>query len=1014
MNRILKKLNIGAVLFLILCQTLFANPFPKKSAYLEKVFTSTDGLSHNIVSSIVQDKKGYLWIGTYGGLNRYDGFEFRNFNMRDGLAFDAIRSLAATDDGALWIGTEKGLNRFKDEKFELFTVEQSGKGLAGNDISAVRADAKGNLFVGTITGLSVYRNGKFERISLLENDSETVQVNFIHTDAKGLTWVGTKKHGLFILQEDRILKQLKIPQPNEGANSKSESAELISADSDSNETALIVSTKDKGVFIVIYNNFEAVPLTEYDGGKFYSEDMNGMIICKNPKDRKISFMSQKKKSFIFEDSRYKVLEEKNLQACFVDREGTFWIGTYGLGLVKHYRPRAIGITKEDGLKDLSIRFIFKDSKERLWLGTQNNITQFAQNSVPDEKPFAVRKIYENDSNGNPISKVRWILEDKKGRVWFGTDDRLLFFQNGNLMPAELKDIKKISIYSMCEYMGRIYIATKDKKLYSFDPDTMAFYRHPFPGDMKLGVIWKLTKDHESKVLYIQGSDAVWKYSMDSEGNDSFQLFISKDMHKMYKIQNFEIYSEQDYILSDDSVIIRSRDKDIPAVIGTDQGLPSDQVVSIARTEKGDIWIGTSRGVVRYADGRIVSVYNKADGLVGDFSHFNSIFADSRHVLVGTSEGLSVIDLSDPHKNGIKPESVFTKIVTSGRKQIFELNGTVTLEPEDSSIHLFASSLSLSNPEKTRYSFSLSEDSRGSFLKNNTASYYNLSPGKYRFYVRSMNDDGVSSETAGSLEVNVLPAVWQTNWFRGLCVIVLLAVFYSIYRVRVYQMRLQNIRLEGLVRDRTKELQAEKEVSENLLLNILPKSIADKLKAGESKIADSFHEVTVLFADIVGFTKMSQTISAMELVSKLNDLFSHFDRAVLRLNVEKIKTIGDCYMAVGGLPVERKDHAEVMMLFALEILDEVRSFNEKYNMNLSVRIGLNTGEVVAGVIGEHKFIYDLWGDAVNTASRMESSGVPGRIHVSEATYLRLCDKYSFTSRGDIEVKGKGKMRTYLLN
>ena len=225
--------------------------------------------------------------------------------------------------------------------------------------------------------------------------------------------------------------------------------------------------------------------------------------------------------------------------------------------------------------------------------------------------------------------------------------------------------------------------------------------------------------------------------------------------------------------------------------------------------------------------------------------------------------------------------------------------------------------------------------------------------------------------------------------------------------------MENVRLEQLIKQRTKELEEEKNISENLLLNILPESIAVRLKNGESNIADSFQEVSVLFADIVGFTKLSQSVTAWELVIKLNDLFSRFDRISLSLGVEKIKTIGDCYMAVCGLPSIREDHAERIVELAKQMLKEISQFNQKYNMDLSVRIGINTGEVVAGVIGEHKFIYDLWGDTVNTASRMESNGIPGQIHVTETTMKKLKDKFSFDSRGEIEIKGKGIMKTYIL-
>lgn len=213
---------------------------------------------------------------------------------------------------------------------------------------------------------------------------------------------------------------------------------------------------------------------------------------------------------------------------------------------------------------------------------------------------------------------------------------------------------------------------------------------------------------------------------------------------------------------------------------------------------------------------------------------------------------------------------------------------------------------------------------------------------------------------------------------------------------------------------SQKLVAEREKAERLLLNILPESIAKRLENEQQTIADSFEEATVLFADLVNFTNLSSQISPVELVSLLNEIFSRFDRLLERYGLEKIKTIGDSYMVVGGLPLPRTDHAEAVAEFALDMQQEIQDFNAEKGQSFSMRIGINTGPVVAGVIGLKKFIYDLWGDTVNTASRMESHGVPGYIQVSSATYERLKDKYIFQERGVIYVKGKGEMTTYLLN
>jgi adenylate cyclase len=211
----------------------------------------------------------------------------------------------------------------------------------------------------------------------------------------------------------------------------------------------------------------------------------------------------------------------------------------------------------------------------------------------------------------------------------------------------------------------------------------------------------------------------------------------------------------------------------------------------------------------------------------------------------------------------------------------------------------------------------------------------------------------------------------------------------------------------------KQLEAEQEKSEQLLLNILPEPVAQRLKQGDRVIADSFDDVTVLFADIINFTQLSSHLSPEELVDLLNQVFCQFDRLTEKHGLEKIKTIGDAYMVVGGLPRPRQDHVQAVAAIALDMLETIDQLNAQNGHRLEIRIGINSGPVVAGVIGRKKFSYDLWGDTVNIASRMESQGLAGCIQVTQAVYDRLQDKYLFEERGAVQIKGKGNMTTYLL-
>jgi class 3 adenylate cyclase len=225
--------------------------------------------------------------------------------------------------------------------------------------------------------------------------------------------------------------------------------------------------------------------------------------------------------------------------------------------------------------------------------------------------------------------------------------------------------------------------------------------------------------------------------------------------------------------------------------------------------------------------------------------------------------------------------------------------------------------------------------------------------------------------------------------------------------------LQHKRLYDMEADFLRRLEQEQERSERLLLNVLPSSIAQRLKEGQEHIAEHFPECTVMFSDLVGFSRLANRISPAELVQVLNTIFSAFDQLADRHGLEKIKTIGDAYMLVGGVPTPRPDHAEAVAEMALDMQDLMRSMHTRTGHLLQMRIGIHTGPVVAGIIGTRKFSYDLWGETVNIASRLESSGRPGVIQVSAATAERLQHKFEFASAGTVDAKGIGPVPAYLL-
>jgi adenylate cyclase len=259
--------------------------------------------------------------------------------------------------------------------------------------------------------------------------------------------------------------------------------------------------------------------------------------------------------------------------------------------------------------------------------------------------------------------------------------------------------------------------------------------------------------------------------------------------------------------------------------------------------------------------------------------------------------------------------------------------------------------------------------------------------------------GIAGEIMGT--VSTLPT-WFTSTMLALNITVGGIVFFTLLAIFVKQRQ-----------DALGALRVEQAKSENLLLNILPRSIAEKLKDRPQTIADQFSAASILFADVVDFTPQMERRTPAEVVGVLDQLFGHFDTLVEQCGLEKIKTIGDAYMVASGIPTPRADHARALAILALDMLDAVRPGGPVGNLGFELRIGINSGPVVAGVIGRKRFLYDLWGDAVNIASRMESHGTPGRIQISESTYELLGDEFECEHRGPVAIKGKGNMETWYL-
>ena len=337
-------------------------------------------------------------------------------------------------------------------------------------------------------------------------------------------------------------------------------------------------------------------------------------------------------------------------------------------------------------------------------------------------------------------------------------------------------------------------------------------------------------------------------------------------------------------------------------------------------------------------------------------------------------------------------------------------------------------LHYARPSDNQYSYIL-ENYDESWSKASTlrrVRYTNLNPGEYIFKVKASNADGVWTKEGRALRIIIAPPWWQTGWAYALYVIAGFSSVIGFIQYRTYNLRKRQKELEQTVTERTAEVFAQKELSDKLLkrsdellLNILPSETAEELKQYGTAKAKNYDTVTVLFTDFKNFTGHSERLSPEELVAEIDHCFKAFDQIMEQHGVEKIKTVGDAYLAAAGLPTPNSTNPIDATKAALAIRDFMLKYQAKRKEEgreaFEIRIGVHTGPVVAGIVGIKKFAYDIWGDTVNLASRMESSGEVGKVNISQSTFELLKDNldFKFQSRGKIKAKNKGELEMYFV-
>ncbi|MBI1287923.1 MAG: hypothetical protein GC178_10120 [Flavobacteriales bacterium] len=941
-------------------------------------FTKANGLVGNDVTCVSEDRNGNVWIGTSEGVSKFDGTNFTNYNDSSGLAVKrGIYSIYVDDGNVVWFGSRGGgLIRFDENGFKAFGKDD---GLPSDNVFSITQTKDKRMWLACSKGVASYDGTSFETYAISEGKTYFT----VAKGANGNVWFGgTPGNGVLHYHNGKF-QQLELPKEVAG--------DFIGSIVEDIQGRVWFAT-DHGVLKCQQGAFQ-----------LYTQDMglsaNGVLSVASDREGNIWIGTQgggvnllSNEAFISysdEDG----LSKSSVTAVEADTAGhRIFIGTARGGVNVLHNASSSKFEKIEGVPELDEVNIYALSydQHKLWVGAQEGLY------ILNEKDGRFKLMEElHEVNGNRLTAINGIIPNGKDDHWISSygsglirwkDDSLKLYSTDNGFPSD----NLLVIFK--DHHSNLWIGTQDVGIIKLTQDTFVSFSSilPFP-DVS---VWAIAEDREG-VMYFGTSDrGLYRY----DGS---------------KLKNYDMMF----------------------------GSVTNRVKSLHWDPTGDcLWIGTPEGIHRTRfdlNGNIIEMrtYSEKDGLSTFEIDQNAVEIDGDGtVWFGSTNGITAYR-PKYDRNTVFPPKIRLESILLNHEHVDWHNYSdsvdpftgvpITLELGHRNNHLTFEVRALTT-DKVSYSFKLvGQDEHWSpYSSNSSIPIANIPPGEYTFMAKAINSNRVETESEFSFPFIIKPPWWSRWYVQAGSFLLLTLVILLVVKARERVLKEQNRVLEQTVADRTADVVKEKKEveklynrSEELLLNILPAETAEELKAKGHVDAKRIDEATVLFTDFKGFTKLSELMSPEQLVAEINECFSEFDRIMERHQVEKIKTIGDAYMAAGGLPSPNETHAINVVNAALEIQRFMANHaNEKEAAGVpffEIRIGVNTGPVVAGIVGIKKFAYDIWGDTVNTAARMESSGEVGRVNISEQTYQLVKDRFVCTYRGKVAAKGKGEISMYFV-
>lgn len=1057
-----------------------------QGSYRFRNYSIVDGLSQSSVSTIIQDKYGALWIGTQDGLNRFDGLTFENFNSDNtpGIINSYFYTSFKDKQGTLWFGTSNGLLEYKPE-LETFSSHHLKDGFV-LQIETITEDDKGNLWLGTSSnGICVFSKK-------------------------------TKKFSFFISR---------LP------SSRIQFIDFL------NETNLIVSTEDKGLYLLDINSKQVTELPIIGKQKTFvrsnvlvKRNAHSWIIGTNQGLYTLNSKTYQIKPFV------KALDDElgpvDVSDIFVENEHQFFLATKSHGLITVFEKKGYenitqntqDIFQKNALLYNTVNKIYKDKNNSFWVATERGFGSFN----PYEKGFLGVGPSGDLSTGIPSPSVWCFAEDENANYLFvGTDNAISrrnlktgkfdqFLRNKNkinyiennessilsalaitkneLLVGTTEGLYNLRISSPNSYkyekiqlkgianpsnFERIYciIHWKEKKYFLATKGGVLLY------DKQTG---KFTSfEHNPLDAKNTISAGICRFAFkDNSGKIWFTTSVGGINHlqegSTLKIVPFK-YNQTITLLSKDYITTITQGDENTFWMGTmgsgliefnhktktanlynkKNGLANNVIYGILKDENNDLWLSTNKGVSKFnTTYKTINNYTELDGLVStEFNQGAHLASRNGLFYFGTINGYNYFEpmkLSHKNKftnviftkfkldaNWIKPktkEGILSKSISETKR--------IELSYKQRSFTIKFMALDLSNPKLVSYKYILKGSDEGEIqIGNSNQIHFNsLQPGKYNLKVYARLGSGEWNPVPAEIEIHLAAPFWRTVGFWVITAVFIALLIIVIARKRIEEERRQQVLLEMKIAERTREireqnikiekqkqtieekknhleeqkklLEIEKEKTEKLLKNIIPESTYQELKTKGRASARAYKTVSVLFTDFVGFTKIAEKMTPSDLVNELDIYFRKFDEIIVRNNLEKIKTIGDAYMCAGGVPVRNNTNPIDACLAALQIQESMEIMRtealQSERVVWELRLGINTGEVTAGVIGSEKLAYDIWGSTVNQAQRMEMLGEPGKVTISGQTFVYIEPYFICTFKGKVKSKSKGLIDMYTVD